>query len=144
MIEISDEMAQSLANSMTDRIAVVAAYVDRAGNPHVGFYGSLHRYGRDQVALWARKAESELVATIPTHPRIEFVYADMKNTRVYRFGGVARIVTEQEQRDRIFEGIHEIEQSHDPDRTGVAVVVDLDHVTGRDSSGRFEMRRNDA
>jgi hypothetical protein len=143
VIEISDEMARSLANSMTDRIAVIAAYVDRQGNPHVGFYGSLHAYSSDQVALWARKPDSELVATIPTHPRIEFVYADITNSRVYRLGGTARILTDQVERDRVYDGIHEIEKGHDPDRTGVAIVVDLAHVTGRDSSGRFAMRRDD-
>lgn len=143
MIEINDELKVSLANSMTDRIAVVAAYVDRNGDPHVGFYGSLHAYSDDQVALWARKPDSELVATIPTHPKIEFVYSDMANARIYRLGGRARIVADPADRDRIFEGIHEIEQGHDPDRTGVAIVVDLDHITGRDSSGRFAMRRDD-
>ena len=76
MIELSDELKTSLANSMTDRIAVIAAYVDRDGDPHVGFYGSLHAYSDDQLALWARKPDSELVATLPTHPKIEFVYSD--------------------------------------------------------------------
>ena len=142
MIDISDELRQSLANSMTDRIAVIAAYVDRNGDPHVGFYGSLHAYSHDQVALWARKQDSELVATIPLHPKVEFVYSDMANARVYRLGGTARIVTDEVDRNRIFEGIHEIEQGHDPERTGAAIVVDLDHITGRDSSGRFSMRRD--
>ena len=143
MIEIGDELKRSLANSMTDRIAVIAAYVDRNGDPHVGFYGSLHAYSRDQVALWARKPDSELVATIPAHPKVEFVYSDLANARVYRLGGTARIVNDPVARDRIFEGIHEIEQGHDPERTGVAIVVDLDHITGRDSGGRFAMRRDD-
>ena len=143
MIELSAELRTSLANSMTDRIAVIAAYVDRNGDPHVGFYGSLHAYSDDQLALWARKPDSELVATLPEHPKIEFVYSDMANLRIYRLGGSARIVTDAIQRDRIYEGIHEIEQGHDPDRTGVAIVVDLDRVSGRDSNGRFAMSRDE-
>ena len=143
MIELNDELRASLANSMTDRIAVIAAYVDRNGDPHVGFYGSLHAYSDDQLALWARKPDSELVATLPTHPKIEFVYSDFHNSRIYRLGGSARIVTDPIERDRVFEGIHDIEQGHDPERAGVAIVVDLDHVSGRDSTGRFAMRRDD-
>jgi hypothetical protein len=143
MIELSYELKNSLANSMTDRIAVIAAYVDRRGDPHVGFYGSLHAYSDNQLAVWARNPDSELVATIPAHPKIEFVYSDMANARVYRLGGSARIVTDPVERDRVYEGIHEIEQGHDPERTGIAIVIDLDHVSGRDSSGRFAMRRDD-
>ena len=143
MIELSDELKTSLANSMTDRIAVIAAYVDRNGDPHVGFYGSLHAYSDDQLALWARNPVSELVATVPTHPKIEFLYLDMANPRIYRLGGSARIVTDPADRDRVYEGIHEIEQGHDPERTWVAIVIDLSHVSGRDSSGRFAMRRDD-
>lgn len=93
MIELSDELRTNLANSMTDRVGVIAAYVDRNGDPHVGFYGSLHVYSGDLVALWARKPDSELVATIPTHPKIEFVYSDFVNLRIYCLGGSARIVT---------------------------------------------------
>ena len=143
MIVLSEELKTSLANSMTDRIAVIAAYVDRKGAPHLGFYGSLHAYSDDQLALWARKPDSELVATLPAHPKIEFVYSDMANARIYRLGGSARIVTDPVERDRVYEGIHEIEQGHDPERTGVAIVIDLLHVSGRDSNGRFAMRRDD-
>ena len=143
MIELSVELKTSLANSMTDRIAVIAAYVDRNGDPHVGFYGSLHAYSDNQLALWARKPDSELVATIPAHPKIEFVYSDMATPRIYRLGGSARIATDPVERDRVYEGIHEIEQGHDPERTGVAIVIDLFHVSGRDSNGRFAMRRDE-
>ena len=114
MIELSAELRTSLANSMTDRIAVIAAYVDRNGDPHVGFYGSLHAYSDDQLALWARKPDSELVATLPDHPKIEFVYSDMVNARIYRLGGSARIVTDAVERDRIYDGIHEIEREPRP------------------------------
>ncbi len=143
MIELNEELRTTLANSMTDRVAVIAAYVDREGEPHVGFYGSLHAFSDDQVALWARNPESELIATLPTHPKIEFVYADMRNLRVYRLGGTARIVTDPVERNGVYEGINGIEKGNDPDRTGTAVIVDLDHVTGRDSRGRFAMRRDD-
>jgi hypothetical protein len=144
VIELGDELRTSLANSLTDRVAVIAAYIDRKGDPHVGFYGSLHVFSADQVALWARNSESELVATIPTHPKVEFVYSEMRGTlRIYRLGGTARIVTDPDERNRVYDGIHEIEKGHDPDRTGTAVIVDLDHVTGRDSGGRFAMRRDD-
>ncbi len=142
MIELGDELKSHLASAMTDRLAVVAAYVDRNGDPHMGFYGSVHAFGDDQLALWARNPDSELVATIPTHPKIELAYTDMVNGRIYRFGGRARLVTDPAERDRVYEGIHEIEQGHDPDRTGFAVVIDLDRVGGRDSGGRFQMTRD--
>ena len=87
--------------------------------------------------------DSELVATIPAHPKIEFVYSDRANSRIYRLGGSARIVTDSVERDRVYEGIPEIEQGHDPERTGIAIVIDLHHVSGRDSNGRLAMRRDD-
>jgi hypothetical protein len=142
MIELGDEMTEKLGQAMTDRVGVVAAYVDRNGDPHMGFYGSLHVYSPDQIALWARNPESELVATIPTHPKVEVAYADMSNARIYRLGGRARVTTDPVERDRVYEGIHEIEKGHDPDRTGFAIIIDVDQASGRDSSGRFQMTRD--
>lgn len=141
MIHLNEEIASALANAMTDRQAIVAAYVDRNGDPHTGFYGSLHVYSDDQVALWARNPESELVATIPTHPKIEFVYANFTGGTIYRLAGSARLAPDDE-RDRVYEGIHEIEKGHDPDRKGYAVIVDLVRVSGRDASGIFTMERD--
>jgi len=106
MIEFGDELTEKLGQSMTGSVGVVAAYVERNGDPHMGFYGSLHVYSSDQIALWARNPESELVATVPTHPKVEVPYTDMNNARIYRLSGRARVTTDPDDRDRVYEGIH--------------------------------------
>lgn len=53
------------------------------------------------------------------------------------FEGRARRIDEPGERGRIYDAIPDLEKGTDPDRRGVAVVIDLDLVTGRD----LEMRR---
>jgi general stress protein 26 len=142
MIVLTDEIKRRLAEALTDGHPVVAGYVDRDGDPHVSFYGSVHAYSDDQLALWVRSADGELLAAMQRNPKIGFVYSDMSTRTFYRMYGRGHVETDSAVRDRVFEGMHEFEQRQDPERTGTAVVVDLDRVGGRDESGRFSMERD--
>ncbi|MEE9255320.1 MAG: pyridoxamine 5'-phosphate oxidase family protein [Pseudomonadales bacterium] len=142
MIVLTEEIKRRLADGLTDGHPVVAGYVDRSGDPHVSLYGSVHAHSDDQLALWVRNADGELLAAIGRNPKIGFVYSDMSIRTFYRMYGRARVESDEATRDRVFEGMHQFEQQQDPERKGTAVVVDLDTVGGRDESGRFSMERD--
>lgn len=142
MIELSEEIKRRLANALTDGHPVVAGYVDRQGDPHVSFYGSVHAFSGDQLALWVRRADGELLAAMERNPKIGFVYNDMSTRTFYRMYGRGHVERDEATRERVFQGMHQFEQQQDPERGGTAVVVDLDSVAGRDESGRFSMERD--
>lgn len=51
-------------------------------------------------------------------------------TPALQFHGRARIAADEAERTRVFESAPEREQASDPERKGVAVIVDLDRIEG--------------
>ena len=141
MIELSDEIETRLATAIEDGKAVVAAYVDREGKPHVSPYGSTHVHNPDELAIWLRNPESELLKTLPTRPHVSFWYGDISTRFYLTLEGRARVEEDPRQRQRIYDEMHEIERRFEPDMKGVGVVIALDRVTiltkaGKDISER--------
>jgi general stress protein 26 len=142
MIELSDDLKHRLVNALNDGVAVVVGYVDRDGDPHVSPYGSLHASGDDQLALWVRNPKGDLIGGIARNPKVAVFYAQLASRTFVRFKGRARVATEESLRARVFEGMHPFEQRGDPERKGVAIVIDLDEVAGRAADGTmFSMSR---
>ena len=142
MIELSDDLKLRLVNALNDGVAVVVGYVDSDGDPHVSPYGSLHASGDDQLALWVRNPNGDLIAGIARNPKVAVFYAQLSSRTFVRFRGRAHVASEPEVRTRVFEGMHPFEQRGDPERKGVAVLIDLDTVSGRAADGTmFNMSR---
>ncbi len=129
MIELDDEVRQRLARAIDDEKTLTAAYVDVEGKPHISFYGSTHVHGPDQLAIWVRNPEGALLQTLPERPDIAFIYGDISSRVYYTFAGRGRIADTAEVRDRVYDEMHAIERQFDPDKTGVAVLIDLDKFT---------------
>ena len=141
MIELTDEMRERIARALDDGCPVIAASVDGDGQPKISFYGSTHVFSGDQLAIWVRSPESGVLRRLASNPRMALLYRNSKEKVAWQFFGRGRVVTDPELRDRVYAGAHEIERALDPDRKGVAVIVDLDRVTGR---GGLDMRRETA
>jgi hypothetical protein len=58
------------------------------------------------------------------------MYRDEDTKATYQFQGRARVSTDEAVRNRIYAKMAEAERNHDPARTGVALLVDLDRVEG--------------
>ena len=142
MIKLSDDLKKRFVNALTDGVAMVVGYVDRAGDPHVSPYGSLHASGDDQLALWVRNPEGDLIQGIARNANVAIFYAQLSSRTFVRMRGRARVVDTADERTKVFEGMHPFEQRGDPDRKGVAVVIDLDSAAGREADGTmFNMSR---
>ena len=142
MIQLSDDFKKRFVNALTDGVAMVVGYVDRNGDPHVSPYGSLHASGDDQLALWVRNPQGDLIHGIARNPNVAVFYAQLSSRTFVRMRGRARVVAGAAERTKVFEGMHPFEQRGDPERKGVAVVIDLDSAVGRAADGTmFEMKR---
>ena len=139
MIELTDEMRDRLASALDDGCPVVVATVDEVGQPKLSFYGSTHVHGPDQLAIWVRNPEGGTLRRIAANPRMSLLYRNPAAKVRWLFEGRAHRVPEEDValRDRVYDETPELERLMDAEKAGVAVIVDLDLVTGRG----LEMRR---
>ena len=129
MIRISQELHQRLDSALNDGKTLTAAYVDSHGKPHISFYGSTHVHDPDKLAVWVRNPDSDLISTIPDRPDIAFIYGDIGRRYYAKFEGTARIETQPEARQRIYDEMHPVERQFDPEMKGIAIVIDLQTLT---------------
>jgi hypothetical protein len=109
----------------------------------VSFRGSTHVHGPTELALWARKRDSGLAEAIAERPRVSLVYyggSDGPGPMFLSIEGRARVAPEID--DEVWAAIIEGERRQDPERNGVAVLIDVDTVTGAGSGGYFQQARD--
>jgi general stress protein 26 len=139
MIKLTDQMREKLSTAGADRTTVMAASIEPDGYPKFSYYGSLHVFGSDQLALWHRSPDSGLVQRLRAHPKMTFLYRHPSEPIFWQFSGRARVVDDEDVRDSVYEGMPEGEKAFDPDRNGKAVIIDVDRVVGSDG----DMQRED-
>jgi hypothetical protein len=140
-VALDDEISQAINGALDSGHSVIAAYVDRDGQPQLSFRGTTQVYSADEVALWIRNPEGGLVAALPNNQRLAFFYHDPGTRTNYQIQGRGRVESDSQVRAVVFDNSPEREQAIDPERRGVAVVVDVDRVTGRGPSGPVNMQR---
>ncbi|MEE8079239.1 MAG: hypothetical protein V3T18_09600, partial [Pseudomonadales bacterium] len=100
-----------------------------------------HVHAVDALAIWVRNPAGALLTTLPEHPHIAFIYGDIGSRVYYTFEGRCRVATDDAERERVYQEMHPIERQFDPDKNGVAVVIDLDRVTSLGVSGKEVQER---
>lgn len=136
-LEIPEEIREKVNGALDDGFPMSLSAVSPEGAPLVSFRGSLQTYGDDALALWVRSAPSSTLEAIARNPRVAAVYTNMAARKFWIFEGRAQRTDDAEARDRIWEGQHALEQARDPERNGVAVIVELDRISG----GGVDIRR---
>ncbi|MYB42464.1 MAG: pyridoxamine 5'-phosphate oxidase family protein [Chloroflexi bacterium] len=131
MIVLSDEMRLAIERALDDGCPVISSSVDAEGQPSLSFYGSTQVHSADQLAIWVRNPGGAFLRRIAANPHVAFLYRNPARRQLWQFHGRARRVDDPEVRDAIFEGSHKLERDRDPDRLGVAVIIDLDRVLER-------------
>ena len=138
-IDLTDEIRSVVNGALSAGHPVAVAYVDQTGKPHLSMRGTVQVHGADQLALWNRGPG--LPDSVAINPQIALLYLDLEARTHLRFNGRARIETDPTIRDRIFEGSPKGEQAQDPNRRGIAIVIDLDLVRGITPTGPVSMAR---
>jgi hypothetical protein len=140
-LELSDEIAAAVDGAFEAGMPVMVAYVDADGWPHLSYRGTTQVFGPQQLAVWARNPEGGLPNAVRERPRVTLFFRNPTTRQTYVFYGRARIAGDPETRTAVYEHAPEFEQGMDPDRLGVAVIVDLDRVDGISPERRFRMER---
>ena len=103
---------------------------------------------RATISPWAtsrstsRKTDSGLASAIEGSPRVNVIYyggADGPGPRFLSFKGSAHV--DPSVNDTVYDALIEGERNADPQRKGVAVIVDVESVDGFGADGPFRMER---
>jgi hypothetical protein len=120
---------------------MVLSYVNADGYPSLSTRGSTHVHGPQQLAVWARNPEGGLQKAIASNPKVGLIAFNMDPFTLLFFTGRARV--DASQNDSVWEKIPDGEKGLDPDRNGVAVIIDLDSIKGLGGEGSFFMMSRD-
>ena len=141
-LNLTGEIATAIDGAALRGHPVAVAFVRDDGSPSVTFRGGTYVHSPTQLAIWVRKRDTGLAAAITERPRVSLVFFEMEGPgpRYLAIEGRARVAPELDQ--EVYDAIVEPERQQDPERQGVAVVVEVDSVTGAGQSGFFQQARN--
>ena len=140
-LRLSAEMKQALDGAFGSGKPIAIAYVDETGAPRLSYRGSTQAFSDTQIAIWVRNPGGRILPSIASNPAVALIYGDFnpEDRRFMILRGKARRDDTDEARQRVYENAHEFERSQDPERKGVAVIIDLTHVDGFFAGARLNM-----
>ena len=141
-IDLSGPVQEALDGAVLRGHPPVLAYVREDGSPAATFRGSTHVHSPTEVAIWVRKRDDGFAKAIAKEPRVSLVYADFGGPGVPYVSIEGRASTRPELNDEVYEATVEPERQQDPEKQGIAVVIEVDAVRGFGASGPFAQRRD--
>jgi hypothetical protein len=131
-VVLNDALKQTINSALARGKPISVAYVDEAGQPQISFRGTVQTYGDSQLAIWVRNPEGGMLKAIEKRPSLALLYADLSpdSKAILTFKGRGRIDTSERARKQVYESSIELERNLDKERKGVALIIDLDSVSG--------------
>jgi hypothetical protein len=140
-LDLSGEIATAINEAAGHGRALVLGYVADDGTPSLSFRGSAQVYSSSQLAVWARKPDEGLAVAVAERPAVSLLYLsrDTPGARYLSIKGRARVAPEIN--DVVYDRMFGPERERDPDRKGVAILIDVDTIDGAGESGFFHQKR---
>src|SRR5690348_5329737 len=128
-LKLTPELHSTINSALAEGHPLVLAVVDRSGQPRLSFRGSLQTYSDTRLGFWLRNVQGSTLESIRSNPKVALIYRST-TTPLLQFQGRARIATDDTERERVFEAAPEAERRTDPERKGLAIIIDLTKVEG--------------
>ncbi len=129
-IELNEAIANAINHALEEGKPVVVAYVDEEGQPRLSFRGSTQVYSPNQLAIWVRNPEGGLQRALSKNPRMSLLYRSTEPRMNFNFVGRGHLESSEDVRKKVYESAPQAEQNADKERKGLALIIDLDRVTG--------------
>ena len=141
-IVLSPTLKAAINGAFESKKPITVAYVGVSGEPHMGYRGTVQSYGEHQLALWARDPVAGIAAALAVNPQLVFLYGnfDPTNRALLTIRGRGRIESGDGFRATVFDTSPVAERDRDPDRKGVAIIVDLESIDGMIAGERLSLR----
>jgi len=128
-LRLTAELHSKLNSALADGHPLVLAVVDSGGQPLLSFRGSTQTYGDTQLGIWVRNPQGNTLEAIRQNPKVALIYRST-TTPLLQFRGLARIATDAGERERVFDAAPEVERRADPNKKGLAIIIDLTRIEG--------------
>lgn len=128
MIALTDQMREMVNNALSNGCPCILATVSAAGEPDIGYKGSMMVFDNDSLAYWERTRRQHL-KNLSENPRVVVLFRDPKTRVNWRFHGVATVHQAGPAREQVMARTVNDELDKDPERKGLAVVIRVDKVT---------------
>ena len=141
-VQLSAEMREAINGALANGTPTIVAYVDETGQPSLSFRGSTQVYSDDQLAIWVRNPEGGLQRALALNPRLTVLYRNPQTRMMLNCQGRGHFDSSETARATVYEHSPQPEQNADRERKGLALIIDLDRVTGVVPGGRVLMQRS--
>jgi hypothetical protein len=138
-------MRKLLWTALEENVPCLVGTATKDGKPQISPKGSVAVLDDDTLSYWERAMRSAY-AHLAQNPNVVIYYRNPARAAeiphggaAWRFHGVARIVTEGPERERVWNNTVPFEQGRDPEKKGVGVIVRVDRV--EELSGKIIMQR---
>ena len=124
-----NEFSAVINESLLRGRAAAVAYVDGDGFPAVSYRGSTQILSETQLAVWTRNPADGLATGVAANPKVTIAVFDPESSpMMLSIRGNARV--DAGQNDAVYNGMIQGERDYDPDKGGVAIVIDVTSVRG--------------
>ena len=131
-LELDDEIREAIASAFDNGNIVTVAYNGDDGWPRVSRRGSTQVTGPQQLAIWLRKRDDGVAKAMGSRPEVTLFYLDLADRGVvYTFYGLGIVPDDPVVNDQVWAATPQREQAQDPDRRGVALIVELQRVVAQ-------------
>jgi hypothetical protein len=130
-IDLSGDITVALDGAYARGNPVVVGYTNAQGRPELTVRGSVHVHGPTQIAIWARSRDTGLAKAIENNPAASLLFFgsnDLGPKMLLTMKGIAK--ADPSQNDKVYSTMIPGERDHDPEAKGVAVIVDVEEVSG--------------
>ncbi len=128
MINLTDEMSKLVDNAYANGCPCIVATASASGDPDIGYKGSVMVFDSKSLAYWERTKRQHL-KNLTENPRIIVLFRDLKAKVNWRFHGSVTIHEGGPVWEQVMSRTIKPELEKDPERKGLAVIIDVDKVT---------------
>jgi hypothetical protein len=141
---IPDVVRGLINGALANGTPLLMACTDPSGKPLLSVRGSVHTYSDYQLAAWLRHGDGGTAEALAANPRCALAYWDSAVRAMLNIEGLGKVSTDETVRNRVYDMSPEVEQMHDLDRKGAALIVDITKMSGFTSAGMLSMVRSAA
>jgi len=134
-IVLTDVHSDLFTNALANGTPPIVGYVATDGVPKLSYRATVQVLDEQRLAMWIRDPAGGLVRALATNPHVSVFYSDRAHGVTLQFVGRAHVDDSDTVRDTVYNASAKVERDMDWRRRGVAVVVDVDRVEGRDATG---------
>jgi hypothetical protein len=139
-VDLTGEITAAVDGAAARGHTLALGFVDDAGYPVVSFRGSTQVHSATQLALWARNADSGFAKAIAERPQVTLVFFEPGGPGAMYLSFRGRAHVDASANDAVYANMIEGERGQDPDRKGVAVIIDVESVQGMGAEGGFQQQ----